>query len=204
MILFVRRKDGGILDSALAVSSGEKSLDLLTEMLMQASVLKVSAAKTGVEARRSALDPGAADYELCVINAPLEDEFGDVLARDIAVNSTSEVILLVKTEIAENVSVKVEEHGILTVAKPINKALFWNAVKMSQAAHKRLQIMRRENKRLQQKIEDIRIIDRAKCMLIAYLSMSESEAHKYIERQAMDARATRRAVAEDILKTYES
>jgi response regulator NasT len=193
-----------ILDNALAVSSGEKSMEMLTEMLIQASVLRVSAAKTGAEARSFVLRADATDFELCVINTPLGDEFGDALARDIAANSTSEVILLVKSEIFEDVSAKAGEHGILTVSKPINKALFWNAVKMAQAAHRRLQIVRRENKRLQQKIEDIRVIDRAKCMLIAYLSMSEPEAHKYIERQAMDTRVTRRAVAEDILKTYES
>ena len=57
---------------------------------------------------------------------------------------------------------------------------------------------------LEQKIEDIRIIDRAKCILISHLSMSEPEAHRYIEKQAMDMRLTRRKVAEQILKIYEN
>jgi response regulator NasT len=192
------------LDRALAVSSSERSIEMLTEMLLQASVLKVTAASSGSAARSAAIGGSGTDYELCVVNTPLSDEFGDALSRDIVAKCASEVILLVKSEIFESVSAEVGEYGILTVSKPINKALFWNAVKMAQAAHKRLQIIRRENKRLLQKIEDIRVIDRAKCMLIAYLSMSEPEAHKYIERQAMDTRMTRRAVAEDILKTYES
>lgn len=64
--------------------------------------------------------------------------------------------------------------------------------------------MRRENSQLKQKIEDIRIVDRAKCILISYLNMSEQEAHRYIEKQAMDLRTTRRAVAESLLRTYES
>jgi response regulator NasT len=197
-------KDGAVLDRALAVSSGERSIEMLTEMLMQASVLKVTAAGSGKEARCAAIDGAETDFELCVINTPLNDEFGDALARDIVAKCASEVILLVKSESYDAISAEAGEYGIITVAKPINKALFWNAVKMSQTAHKRLQIIRRENERLQQKIEDIRVIDRAKCTLIAYLSMSEPEAHKYIERQAMDARVTKRAVAEDILKTYES
>jgi len=34
--------------------------------------------------------------------------------------------------------------------------------------------------------------------------MSEKEAHKYIEKQAMDLRVTKRTIAEGILKTYEN
>ena len=64
--------------------------------------------------------------------------------------------------------------------------------------------MRAENSKLKQKIEDIRIIDRAKCILISYLGMSEQEAHRYIEKKAMDMRITKRAVAEGILKIYEN
>ena len=35
-----------------------------------------------------------------------------------------------------------------------------------------------------------------------YLHMSEQSAHKFIEKQAMDMRMSRREVAEGILKTY--
>lgn len=192
------------MDNALVVSSNDKGTQMLTEMLLQAQVSRVVSVSTGEEARRGLIDAEESEFEMCVINAPLSDEFGDLLARNIVAKSGSEVILIVRADIFSDMSEKMGEHGVITVSKPMNKALFWNAVKMSEAAHKRLQIIRRENKRLQKKIDDIRVIDRAKCMLIAYLSMTEPEAHKYIEKQAMDTRATRRAVAEDILKTYES
>jgi response regulator NasT len=61
-----------------------------------------------------------------------------------------------------------------------------------------------ENSQLKYKIEDIRIIDRAKYILISYMNMSEKEAHRFIEKQAMDLRITKRAIAEGILKTYET
>ncbi|MPN53777.1 hypothetical protein SDC9_201443 [bioreactor metagenome] len=48
------------------------------------------------------------------------------------------------------------------------------------------------------------MIDRAKMLLISHLAFSEAQAHRYIEKQAMDMRATKRAIAEEILKTYES
>ena len=50
----------------------------------------------------------------------------------------------------------------------------------------------------------MRLIDRAKCVLIQYLTMTEPQAHRYIEKQAMDTRTTRREVAQQILRTYET
>ena len=53
-------------------------------------------------------------------------------------------------------------------------------------------------------MEDIRLVNRAKLLLIEQLKMSESEAHRYIEKRAMDTCVKRRKVAEDIIKTYEN
>ena len=35
-----------------------------------------------------------------------------------------------------------------------------------------------------------------------YLRMSEQQAHRYIEKQAMDMRASKKSIAERILKMY--
>ena len=48
---------------------------------------------------------------------------------------------------------------------------------------------------------EVRLINRAKWALIEQRGMTEDEAHKYIERQAMDRRLNRRVIAEEILKT---
>ena len=51
-------------------------------------------------------------------------------------------------------------------------------------------------------MEEIRLVNRAKWLLISELKMSENDAHKYIEKQAMDRCITRRAMAESIIRTY--
>ncbi|MFA6841361.1 MAG: ANTAR domain-containing protein, partial [Sphaerochaetaceae bacterium] len=68
---------------------------------------------------------------------------------------------------------------------------------------RRLVSLRSENSKLQRKIEEIKLVDRAKWALIQYLHMNEQQAHRYIEKQAMDLRQSRRDVAERIIKTYE-
>ncbi len=63
--------------------------------------------------------------------------------------------------------------------------------------------LKEENRDLNKKLEDLKIIDRAKIALIQRLGYTESEAHKHIERQAMNLRVSKREVAVSILKTYE-
>jgi AmiR/NasT family two-component response regulator len=189
------------MDSALIVTTSEKSLVFFTEMLSSASFTHIATLQSCGEARRLLLER---DFDLVVINAPLRDESGESLSRHIASKGISQVILVVKSEYFDEVSAHTEEDGVLTIAKPINKALFWSALKLAKSAGSKLKLMQAENSKLKQKIEDIRIIDRAKCILISYLSMSEQEAHRYMEKQAMDLRITRRMVAEGILKMYEN
>jgi response regulator NasT len=195
------RKDGDPMDSALIISSSEKGSDFFNEILISASIGKIVTLRTGGEARRLLMD---CDFDLVVINAPLNDESGESLSRHIASKGISQIILVVKSEFFEEVSALTEDYGVLTVAKPISKALFWSALKLAKSASSRLKLMQAENMKLKQKIEDIRVVDRAKCVLISYLGMGEQEAHRYIEKQAMDMRTTRRAVAEGILRTYEN
>ena len=78
------------------------------------------------------------------------------------------------------------------------------ALRLVAAARKRLFGLTDENLRLRARIEELRLIDRAKCTLISVLNISEKEAHRTIEKQAMDLRLTKKQVAEHILRTYDN
>ena len=51
-------------------------------------------------------------------------------------------------------------------------------------------------------MEEIRLVNRAKWLLISELKMDEPQAHRYIEKQAMDMCVSKRRVAEEIIRTY--
>lgn len=189
------------LKNVLVVSAFEKSKDFFVEALQTVSCQKIVTVQTCGEARRLLLDQS---FELCILNAPMRDESGDSLAMHIAANYQSQVILLVKSDYYEEVMAEVGEYGVVTVQKPMTRATFLSALQVTKAFHNKLKLMQAKNNRLQQQIQDIRIVNRAKYILISLLSMSEEEAHKYIERQAMDTRTTKREIAENILKTYEN
>lgn len=188
------------MNSVLIVSSSEKSEALFRELLTACSYKEITVLKRGNEARRMLAER---DFDLCIINAPLIDEFGTELALNTAQKSTLQIMMIVRSELADEVSAKVEDYGVFVVAKPVNRQIFWNALKLMAASHKRMLGLQNENVQLQKKIEDIRYVDRAKCMLIEYLKMTEAEAHRFIEKQAMDMRITKREVAASILKNYE-
>jgi response regulator NasT len=51
-------------------------------------------------------------------------------------------------------------------------------------------------------MEEIRLVNRAKWLLIENLKMTESDAHHYIEKQAMDRCCSKKEIALGIIKTY--
>lgn len=188
------------MDSVLIVSSSDKSIGLLSQLINSWAVTKITSTKSSGEARRLV---NTLDYDLVIINTPLSDEFGDELSASITDMSSSGVILIIQNEIADEISAKVSDYGVLVVSKPIARQVFYQALKLAIASKKRMSGLISENNLLQKKIEEIRLVTRAKCILIQYLNMTEEQAHRYIEKQAMDMRSARKEVAQKILDKYE-
>jgi len=189
------------IESALIVSNSEKETALLTGFLSAASIHQVTSLPSCDSARRLILKQ---DFDLIIVGSPLEDESGESFSRQAAAKGVCQVILLVEGESFDSISAACEDDGVLVIAKPADKSLLWSALSLARSVQSRVKRMRTENSQLKQKIEDLRIIDRAKWILISSMKMSEQEAHRYIEKQAMDMRTSRRIIAEGILKRYEN
>lgn len=155
---------------------------------------------TSCSAARQALIES--DYDLILINTPLLDETGEQLAIDFS-RLTSQVMLIVKNAIFDEVTAKTEDFGIITVAKPLVKPVFWATMQLAKAMHNKFIRHRQETKKLKQQIDDLKIIGKAKCLLIEHKKLTELDAHKFIERHAMDNRMSKREVALDIIDKYE-
>jgi len=189
------------MDSVLVVAV-EKSIDAIVELLRsQYRDARITAAGSGSKARRLLLETG---YDIVIISAPLPDENGVELAVETAAGSEAGVVLLIKAEFAEEIAAKVEDYGVFVVEKPLHKPFFFRALRLVYASGRRLKGLKNEKTRLQDRIEEIRLVDRAKCVLIQYLNLTEPQAHRYIEKQAMDMRLNKKEIALGILKTYEA
>ena len=187
--------------SLLVVSSNEKCLQFLLPMLSSSEFSPIISATDCGEARRLMT---TGEYDIVVINTPLKDEFGADFSISVAGSSSAGVMLMVKSEIYDHVAEKVEKFGVFTVPKPSSRDFYYRVLKLMVATRERLRNAENKSRSLEAKMEEIRFVNRAKWLLIKYLSMSEEQAHRYIEKQAMDLRTTRREIAQNIIRTYES
>ncbi len=189
------------MEKILIVSSNEKGAYHLTELLKELHYDDFFCCSGSEEAKKE-LQSG--NFLLIMINAPLSEESGVNFALFAAENTTSGILFLAPKQ-ADAVKLShLEESGILVLEKPFSKSAFHTAVRLAASLEKRLEHLQSENIRLQKQLTDLRLIHRAKCILIQYLNMSEKQAHHYIEKQSMDLRQSKTETALNILKTYEN
>lgn len=184
----------------LIVSETKTFHDNISCILPKSDFFPVFHASSGGEARRLLLE---LPVDILIVDSPLPDEHGIMFAESFA-DLNMGILLLVKSELYEETSYKVEEQGIVTLPKPNSPEMFFTAIKMLSAMSFRLQKMEAKNKTLQEKMQDIRTINKAKWLLIENLNMTESNAHKHIEKLSMDNRQSKREVAEEIIERYDS
>ena len=112
--------------------------------------------------------------------------------------------MFVKADLYDEVTDRVIDFGVFTISKPISASMVHQVFKIMYAMQERFRSMEKKTATLEEKMEEIRLVNHAKWILIQNLKMTEQEAHKLIEKQAMDTRRTKREIAEGLIRTYDS
>lgn len=185
--------------SVLVVSAAQKFNDTLADMLPGTDYYPVRFAGNVAAARRELLDRS---FDFVIINAPLPDDLGVRFAIDVCDRSSAAALLLVRTELYEEVNAKVTPQGVFTLAKPTSTQMLQQALKWMAPARERLRRMEKKATTIEEKMEEIRLVNRAKWLLIEQLKMTESDAHHHIEKQAMARCTSKKEIALGIIKTY--
>ena len=152
------------------------------------------------EARR-ALSAGG--FGLLVVNAPLTDEFGRELAIQ-AVESGLDAILLCAAPQADKIAAGLEKHGVLVLPKPLSRQQAAFTLRLLRAGCQRMQKILDQNRRLTKRLDEARVLCQAKCLLALHAGLTEEEAHRLIEKRAMDARISSRDAAQAVIRTYDN
>ena len=183
--------------SVLLVSASERSRDAMRALLPVTDYYPVVCARSTGEARRRFSE---SSYDLALILTPLPDEFGSRLAMDICKSSDTGVLLFVKKDLYDDVYAKVMDSGVMVLPVPASTPMIEQSLRMLCAARERLRRMGEKQATVEEKIAEIRLVNRAKWILIEHLKITEAEAHRIIEKQAMDTRRSRREIAEKIIR----
>ena len=184
--------------SVLTVSAADKFSASLHTLLPEGQYAPVRAVRDAASARRLLLEQS---FDIVIVNAPLPDEFGTQLALELSETSGAGVLLLVKAEQYAELSARLTPNGILTLQKPTTPQLLTQTLQLLCGTRERLRRMEQKTASFEEKMAEIRLVNRAKCLLIERKAMTEQEAHRWIEKQAMDRCVSRKAIAEQILQT---
>ncbi len=184
----------------LIAGKTEEICDSIAQLLLELDCDNISTFTSGAIIRGVDISK----FDSVIISTPLSDEFGLDLVADISKDTKNGIVVLAKREIADEVQKKIRFTGAFVLPRPFNKALLIQTIKLTEIAHMGMAKLEEENRQLTQQLSDMKIVNRAKSMLMQYLNLTEDQAHRHIQKQAMDLRKTQRAVAEDILKTYQN
>ena len=181
--------------SVLLVSRDSKIVSQISAFLVP-PLFELTTSSDFNEARRL-----AAERSFNIIIA----DSGDGYDTDFAINladSYSTILLLVPNEHFDEISYRVEGYGILTITKPFEPFYLYNMMKIAIAVQYKVQVLSSQTTKLKVKMEEIKQVNRAKMLLMQNMKMTEQEAHRYIEKEAMDRGMKRTAISEEIIKTY--
>ena len=182
--------------SALLVSSSEAQTKRIGALLTRARIVPFEHADSARQALEQ-FDAGGIDGVL--IAEPVTGSSGQELALQLKKRRCMAVLLLAEPTHADAAAALLEQSGVLVLPNDAPEAL----IRLLAAVRIQLEQMQHKTEKLEAKVADIRIINRAKLLLVQHLQMTETEAHKYIEKQAMNTSKPRRTIAENIIRTYE-
>ena len=184
----------------LIVSGSEKGRIYFKNILLDSNfTFNIHVLSDSYEARRQLLNN---KFEIIIVNSPLLDESGLNFAIHAKTNSNSIVIYVVKAEAFDDVINKALENNILIIGKPLNKALFYQTLNNVLILEQRKREYENEIDKLKNKLEETRLVSKAKCLLVEHKHITEEDAHKYIEKKAMDSRDKKINIAIEIIRSY--
>ena len=190
-------KQEDIRHSILIVSGSEQFEATVRRALK--GFLMVDTRKSAAMARRSVLEHY---YDMIVINAPLPDETGEQFARDLTEQCRASVLLVVPLEVCQDAQSRMADDGILVIPKPLSREQLDTAIRFLTSIQNRIRRLEMQITATEEKMEEMRIVNKAKFYLGEKQHMTEDDAHRLIGKQAMDHGISRRRMAEMILEDW--
>ena len=183
--------------SVLLVSASESFNAAMEAFLSESTYAPIRIVSNIAAGKRACAERS---YDFIIINSPLPDDIGTRFAIDQCNSTSSAVLFMVRAELYSETYDKLAEHGVFVLAKPTSRQVITTALAFLASARERLRKNEKKTLSIEEKMEEIRIVNKAKWILIDREHMTEEEAHRYIEKTAMDMCVSKRTIAEKIIK----
>lgn len=185
--------------SVLLVSASEKNITATLSLLPPSDYYPISVAGNVGEARRRLMEES---FDLVIINSPLPDDAGIQFSMDVSSTTDAGVMLMVRSDIYEDTYYSVLPAGVVTLSKPTSIQMVSHNLRVLCSIRERLRGVKKQQNTVEERMKEIRLENRAKLLLMQCLNMTEAQAHRYMQQQAMDRHLSKHEVAENIIQTY--
>jgi two-component system, response regulator PdtaR len=144
---------------------------------------------------------GATD--ILLINLEMPDMTGLEVATIVGDENLCSVILFVSMDTRALCEDIVEDYDITLFPKPVNMSALQNTIDIVLQGRRRMGRMEKELTELKTGLENRKVIERAKGILMKRKSISEGEAYRRIQKMSMDSRVAMKDIALKIIELSE-
>lgn len=156
----------------------------------------------------SGLDEAGAALErlrptLIVLQSDAPDAQALHRCAELAETAEAVFLLLVRQEAYGAACRTLQKHGVCVMTWPMEQAVLTQTLRNLLLLKKSMQTMQAQTDQLRSQLQDLKRIQKAKGLLMRQLGMTEQDAHRWIEKAAMDRCVKKREIAETIIRMYE-
>lgn len=182
----------------LVVSSRDQFDSYIADTMPSGMNMTADIKRNASAARRLLLER---EYDIIIINMPLSDETGIELALDTV--NTCQVLLVTPKEIFDEVLDRVTDYGVIVMPDGSNVHRMEKILRYLIAESNKIKKFQKQIADVQDKMDQMRLVNKAKFMLVEEKHVSEDEAHRMIGKLAMDNGISRGKAAQMIIDDLE-
>ena len=137
--------------------------------------------------------------DLAILDVRMPGLDGIEVAREVVSQGSTAVLILTAFGQRDLVERAAEAGAMAYLVKPWQRSDLVPAIEMAIARHKEKRELSVEREKLAQQLNDRKVIDRAKGMLMDSHGLAEQQAFRYLQSSAMSGRSTMRAIADAVI-----
>ncbi len=138
--------------------------------------------------------------DILLINFDMPDITGLKVATIIGDENLCSVVLFVTNVQREFCGDVIEDYDITMFPKPVSVDSLLNTLDLILQNRRRLGKLESELSRLKRELDDRKLIEQAKGILMKKKSVSEAEAYRRIQKMSMDSRVAMREIAKKVIE----
>ena len=138
--------------------------------------------------------------DILLINFDMPDMTGLEASRIVGDENLCSIILLVNSDQREFCIGRVEDYDITMFVKPINRIALLSTIDTVVQSRIRIRKLSDELFTLKRGMEERKLVERAKGILMKKKSISEAEAYRRIQKMSMDSRVSMKDIAQKIVE----